>query len=78
MASSATYDTSSLPNPDRAALKRVGAQVRERLAQDTGIYRFPTEDAEIFALGDIQAVRRDDNYYRKYLGGSFGAVPNIG
>ncbi|WP_421445881.1 AAA family ATPase [Agrobacterium tumefaciens] len=32
----------------------------------------------IYGLRDIQSVRRSDNYYRKYLGGSFGAVPQIG
>lgn len=34
--------------------------------------------SEIYSLSDIQAVRRDDNYYRKYLGGTYGAVPQIG
>ena len=33
---------------------------------------------EIFGLNDVKGVRRDDNYYRKYLGGVFGAVPRIG
>lgn len=32
----------------------------------------------IYGLKDIQSVRRADNYYRKYLGGAFGAVPQIG
>ena len=32
----------------------------------------------VYGLRDIQAVRRDDNYYRKYLGGVYGAVPLIG
>lgn len=32
----------------------------------------------VYGLRDIQAVRRNDNYYRKYLGGVYGAVPNIG
>lgn len=34
--------------------------------------------AEVYPLTDIQAVRRDDNYYRKYLSGTYGAVPRIG
>ncbi|HEX8387963.1 MAG TPA: AAA family ATPase [Sphingomonas sp.] len=34
--------------------------------------------SEVYGLSDVQAVRRDDNYYRKYLGGSYGAVPQIG
>ncbi len=31
-----------------------------------------------YGVNDIKGVRRDDNYYRKYLGGVFGAVPQIG
>ena len=33
---------------------------------------------ETYDLNDVKGVRRDDNYYRKYLGGVFGAVPRIG
>ncbi|MFA7504697.1 MAG: ATP-binding protein [Burkholderiaceae bacterium] len=33
---------------------------------------------EVYTLRDIQSVRRDDNYYRKYLSGTYGAVPQIG
>ena len=33
---------------------------------------------ETYGLNDVRGVRRDDNYYRKYLGGTFGAVPRIG
>ncbi len=33
---------------------------------------------ELYALSDVKGVRRDDNYYRKYLGGVFGAVPRFG
>lgn len=32
----------------------------------------------IYALNDIKGVRRDENYYKKYLGGVFGAVPQFG
>jgi prolyl 4-hydroxylase len=39
--------------PDRAALKRVGRAVRERLAANPDVYRVPTDQAEIFALGDF-------------------------
>lgn len=31
-----------------------------------------------FSLMDMKAVRRDDNLYRKYLSGVYGAVPQIG
>ena len=33
---------------------------------------------EIYALNDVKSVRRDENYYKKYLGGFFGAVPRFG
>ncbi len=39
--------------PDQDALKRVGATVRKRLEADPGVYRVPTEKAEIFAVGDF-------------------------
>lgn len=39
--------------PDRAALKRVGGQVRARLAANKAIYRLPTDKAELFAMADF-------------------------
>jgi hypothetical protein len=33
---------------------------------------------KIYGLGDIDSVRRSDNFYQKYLGGVYGAVPRIG
>ena len=32
----------------------------------------------VYSLKDIQGVRRDENFYRSYLSGRYGAVPNIG
>jgi hypothetical protein len=32
----------------------------------------------IYGLTDIESVRRSDNFYQKYLGGVYGAVPRIG
>jgi len=32
----------------------------------------------VYGLRDIQAVRRTENYYRKYLSGMYGAIPQIG
>lgn len=40
-------------HPDQEALARTGALVRERLAADPGIYRVPTDKAELFAIGDF-------------------------
>ena len=69
-------------NPHHAQLWMTchNASLLEELVKEEVLFteKGPDGRSEIFALGDIQAVRRDDNYYRKYLGGSFGAVPNIG
>jgi predicted ATPase len=32
----------------------------------------------VFSLMDVQKVRRSDNLYKKYMGGVYGAVPQIG
>ena len=32
----------------------------------------------VFSLNDVKAVRRDDNFYRKYMGGHYGALPLLG
>lgn len=34
--------------------------------------------SEVYGLRDIDAVGRDDDHYRKYMGGVYGAVPHIG
>ena len=39
--------------PDQDALKRVGATVRARLEADPGVYKIPTDKAEIFAVGSF-------------------------
>lgn len=39
--------------PDKDALKRVGAQVRERLVADASAYRVETDKADLFAIGDF-------------------------
>jgi predicted ATPase len=33
---------------------------------------------KVYSLKDIEGVRRVDNFYQKYLGGVYGAVPRIG
>lgn len=35
-------------------------------------------ETSIYGLRDIKAVRREDNYYRKYLSGIYGAIPRLG
>lgn len=41
------------PNPDRAALARLGKKVRSRIAKDPSVYRVPVDKAEIFAVADF-------------------------
>lgn len=41
------------PAPDKAALLRVGAHVRRKLDADPRAYRFETDRAEIWAVGDM-------------------------
>ena len=38
----------------------------------------PNGRTQVYGLKEISGIRRVDNYYKKYLGGVFGAVPNIG
>jgi len=42
--------------PDQHALARVGANVRERLAADTGVYRVESDKVELFAVGDFLSL----------------------
>lgn len=42
-----------MPISDQAALTRIGARVRARLAADPGVYHVPCERAEIFVLADF-------------------------
>lgn len=32
----------------------------------------------VYGLNDIQSVRRTDNYYKKYMSGVYGALPQVG
>ena len=47
-------NTQTVPRQD--ALRRVGKQVRERLAADPGVYRIDTDKAELFAVGDFLSM----------------------
>lgn len=39
--------------PDQAALRRVGKRVKERLEADPGVYKVPTDLADLYAVGDF-------------------------
>jgi hypothetical protein len=69
-------------NPHNAQLWASGqsATLLEELLKEE-IF-FTEKDAsgksKVFGLKDIEGVRRADNFYQKYLGGVYGAVPRIG
>ncbi|WP_242148893.1 AAA family ATPase [Sphingomonas sp. BAUL-RG-20F-R05-02] len=69
-------------NPHNAQLWMTchNASLLEELVKEEVLFCAKSSDGrtEVYALQDIQAVRRGDNFYRKYLGGSYGAVPYIG
>lgn len=48
------------PNPDKAALKALGAKVRARLADDPDVERIPAEHAELWALADFVSPAEQD------------------
>lgn len=48
------------PNPEQAALRQLGARVRERLEADAGVYKVPIEAAEIWALSDFISSQECD------------------
>lgn len=69
-------------NPDNAQLWMTchNASLLEELVKEEVLFcsKSQTGRTEVYALQDVQAVRRDENYYRKYLGGTYGALPHIG
>ncbi|MEO1967713.1 MAG: 2OG-Fe(II) oxygenase [Sphingomonadaceae bacterium] len=50
--------------PDQDALRRVGASVRARLEGDEGVYKIPTDRAEIFAIGDFLTPAECERFVR--------------
>ena len=69
-------------NPHHAQLFMAchNASILEHLEKEEIYFTEKSSDGktEIYGLKDITGVRRVDNFYKKYLGGVFGAVPNIG
>jgi len=49
------------PNPDKSALARVGAAVRERLEADSSVYRVPVEQADIYAVSSFLSSEECDH-----------------
>ncbi len=74
------YDRKRNPHDAQLWMSCHNASLLEDLIKEEVFFcaKDPGGRTEVYGLKDIQAVRRTDNYYRKYLGGMFGAVPQIG
>lgn len=74
------YDPIRNPHDAQLWMTCHNASLLEDLSKEEAF--FTSKDAsgrtEVYGLADVQAVRRDDNYYRKYLSGTYGAVPRVG
>ena len=74
------HDERSNPHSAQLFMACHNASLLEHLEKEEIYFTQKTPDGrtQIYGLKDISGVRRVDNYYKKYLGGVFGAVPNIG
>jgi hypothetical protein len=75
------FHTSEM-NPHNAQLWMSGhsASLLEELKKEEAYFTEKDRQGrtKVFSLKDIEGVRRVDNFYQKYLGGVYGAVPRIG
>lgn len=69
-------------NPNNAQLWMSGhsASLLEELRKEEIFFaeKDTSGRTKIYGLRDIEGVRRVDNFYQKYMGGVYGAVPRIG
>ncbi len=74
------HDSKRNPNNAQLWMSCHNASLLEDLSKDEIVFcdKDHRGRTEIYSLNDIKAVRRDDNYYKKYIGGIFGAVPQVG
>jgi len=74
------YDPVRNPHDAQVWMTCHNASLLEELVKEEVLFCAKTHDgrSEVYSLGDIRSVRRDDNYYSKYLSGIYGAVPQIG
>ena len=74
------YDPARNPNNGQLWMSCHSAPLLEELVKEEVLFcdKDSRGRTEIYSLRDIQSVRRSENYYKKYLGGAFGAIPQIG
>jgi uncharacterized protein len=74
------YDTDRNPHNAQLWMTCHNASLFEGLIKEEVLFCEKDGDGRtaVYSLRDIQAVRRTDNFYRKYLDGVYGALPHIG
>ena len=74
------FDPKKNPHDAQLWMSCQAASLLEELQKEEVFFceKDHTGASQIYGLTDIQAVRRSDNLYKKYLGGVYGAVPKLG
>jgi hypothetical protein len=74
------YDPEINKNQAQLWISGHSASLLEELKKEEIFFTEKDEQGRtrVYGLKDIEAVRRVDNFYQKYLGGVYGAVPRIG
>jgi uncharacterized protein len=74
------HDPERNPNDAQLWMSCQAASLLENLEKEEVFFCEKNREGrtKIYGLRDVQAVRRTDNFYRKYLGGVYGAVPKVG
>lgn len=74
------YDPERNPHDAQLWISCQSVSLLESLAKEEIYFCEKDKDGAttVYGLSNIQGVRRVDNYYRKYMGGVYGAVPNLG
>jgi hypothetical protein len=74
------YDPDRNPHDAQLWMSCHNASLLEELTKEEVLFcdKDRSGRTSVYSLRDIQSVRRADNYCRKYLGGVYGAIPQIG
>jgi len=74
------YDKKTNPHDAQLWISGQSASLLEDLRKEEIFFTEKDDQGrtKVYGLRDIEGVRRVDNFYQKYLGGVYGAVPRIG
>ena len=74
------YDSERNPHNAQAIVTCHNASLLEHLEKEEVFFTEKQRggNTTLYGAKDIEGVRRDENMYRKYLGGVYGAIPRLG